>query len=384
MLRASAAGGALLWFAVACVGSEDRTPLERLPSADARVPLGFTFVSSVRELPDGRIIVTDPRERRFLSVDPRSSSIVPIGRVGRGPGEWTNLFPVIPLGGDSSLMPDAPARRWSWLIGDAIVGQTAADDDVVAATGGLIVGADAGRSVYWVVPATISPGASRAERTERDSVPLVRRRIDAMRPETLVILRDAPAGVTLGADGQVAGISRPVHSVAEQAAVFVDGWVAVARLDPYRVEWRAPSGAWSRGPALGWLRDAPMTAAERDAFTRRHARELQDLERSPPAIREALRRRYTDFPAYVPPFLPGALVAGLDGCLYVRRTPTARWPTPRVDRFDRRGQRVGQLLLDSLQRLVSVGRQHAYIATRDPDDVEWISRHPLPQHRGCA
>jgi hypothetical protein len=41
-----------------------------------------------------------------------------------------------------------------------------------------------------------------------------------------------------------------VFDADEQAVMFADGWIGIARRDPYRVEWRAQDGQWLRGPAI--------------------------------------------------------------------------------------------------------------------------------------
>jgi hypothetical protein len=49
----------------------------------------FSNVVAVEELPDGRVIVTDPQERTLSVVDFKSGETRQLGRNGNGPNEYT-------------------------------------------------------------------------------------------------------------------------------------------------------------------------------------------------------------------------------------------------------------------------------------------------------
>ena len=61
----------------------DTVPL-RPPDAELRGHEGFTAVRSIRELADGRVLLTEPMLDRMSVVDFARSSVTPIGRPGRG------------------------------------------------------------------------------------------------------------------------------------------------------------------------------------------------------------------------------------------------------------------------------------------------------------
>src|SRR5512141_3017376 len=63
-------------------------PAVRLGTATVRLEAEFTSISSVRELHDGRVILSDPRDRGLVLVDFRTGRVEPIGRKGQGPGEY--------------------------------------------------------------------------------------------------------------------------------------------------------------------------------------------------------------------------------------------------------------------------------------------------------
>ena len=53
----------------------------KLPAANASLAEEFTVIGSVRELSDGRVLITDPREGRVVVADLRTGAVqqVPIG-----------------------------------------------------------------------------------------------------------------------------------------------------------------------------------------------------------------------------------------------------------------------------------------------------------------
>ena len=146
------------------------------------------------------------------------------------------------------------------------------------------------------------------------------------------------------------------------------GWVAVARLDPYRVDWRAPDGRWQRGTPLPFTSPV-VDRRERRAYLDRRAAMLGKAE-TPPAG--------DSWPAAIPPFQPSPLVAAPDGSLLILRTPTADAPGHRYDRVNRRGHLVGWLELPASEQLAAIGVHGAYVISTDGDGIQRLQRHPWP------
>ena len=71
----------------------------------------------------------------------------------------------------------------------------------------------------------------------------------------------------------------------EEPILFPDGWVAIARIDPYRVDWRSPDGQWTHGAPLPFT-TVRLDAREREAFARSHrwARGLPTWPETAPAF----------------------------------------------------------------------------------------------------
>ena len=91
------------------VTAAQRTTTITLPPADARLETAFTVITSIRELSDGRILVTDPQDLQLVVADFRGGDTKQISRRGQGPGEYRIAAPLHSIGGDSSLMADLSA-----------------------------------------------------------------------------------------------------------------------------------------------------------------------------------------------------------------------------------------------------------------------------------
>jgi hypothetical protein len=152
----------------------------------------------------------------------------------------------------------------------------------------------------------------------------------------------------------------------EQAVLFRTGEIALAHFAPYRVDWRSADGKWTRGRPIA----EPVVAAT-------------------PAIRESVAgaQKHTDdgralfsaddfppWPSTVPPFTRDALLAGIDGRLYVTRTHLAYDAPYEIDVFDASTARIGTITLPKGTRLVGVGMRGLYVAKRDQDDEELLMR----------
>jgi hypothetical protein len=99
-------------------------------------------VTSVRELRDGRVLVTDGRDGKLFVGDFRTRAVQQVGRNGSGPGEYGMVGALRPLAGDSTILVDVMARRWLLLDGATIVGQHSPDHPAVLASGGFFPHSD--------------------------------------------------------------------------------------------------------------------------------------------------------------------------------------------------------------------------------------------------
>lgn len=323
----------------------------RLPARTARLAVAFTDVTSLRELKDGRVLLYDRRENQLSVVDFRTGDRTAIGRTGQGPGEFQFIATLLPLGGDSTLAADF--RRWLILDGDKVVATLPPDTPAIRAIGLWPLGADRLGRVL---------GQQFDRRSDSTRLLLIDRATGRAEPIATLrrSIRRAPVGRVTVPDGNAGmRLGRVPLDVREAPALFADGWVAVARLDPYRVDWRAPDGQWVRGAPLPF-RAIRVTEEERQAYVARHV-----------GFRNA-----TDWPATLPPFdMPTQLLTTPEGLLAIRRVPSASQPETRYDVVDRTGAVQGQLILPANQRIIGFGAASVYVIETEADGIQRLQRH---------
>jgi len=330
---------------------------------------GFTDVRAVRELSDGRLLVSD----RFglVLVDWRASEVITIGRKGEGPGEYVIPGGLYALGGDSTLFTDR-ARRWHVMDGPRIVETLGPSRPGIRMLGSNLSGVDSSGQILGVEGYSYTHVSIPGERLTADSlrVQLVRNGLtqDPLEVETIARVGGrGRLGISVLRTSTGGAISANPLSTEEQALLFPDGWIALALTEPYRVDWRHPEGTWDQGAPLPFV---PVALNEGEGCA---------VFQPGGALAEACHDgRLGDFPEFLPPFLPDALLATADGKLLIRRTPSTGSPGNRYDVIDRRGQLVGVIALPPNQRIMGFGAASVYLVTTDEVDLQWLTRHPWP------
>ncbi|MBK7907141.1 MAG: hypothetical protein IPJ78_11340 [Gemmatimonadetes bacterium] len=336
-----------------------------LRPASATLAHEFTRIGSVRELADGRLLIGD--DDAILVADLRSGAVRRIGVSGSGPLEYRDVQSLIPLADDTTLMADASNRRLLFLHGDRIVRVTPVNDSAFALLGSALLGADA-RGRVLAKRQVAAPGIT-APRM-RNGAAFVRLDRRTMTIDTIAVGK--------GMEVEVSPVGPPerksyrtmtvVLAVEDPALLFADGWIAVGRQEPYRIDWYPPTGAPRLGAPIEG--DPPRVTDAEQADWRRRAEEFSGKP-LPPA--------FATFPfaESVPPFF-GDLFALPDGRVLVARHPWIGSRGTELDVVDRRGARVGRLRLPANERVVGSGRAALYVVARDEDGIERLSRRPLP------
>jgi len=338
--------------------------MTRLPARNAVLREEFSNLSmrSVRELQDGRILVVETgSDSRLVVADFKSGLTLPIGRRGAGPGEYAVGGPIFALSGDSTLMV-AGQNRWIVLFGDRIV-QTIALADYPPIFRSLLVGCDSSGFILVREPvrarsdSTIAVLLSRKQIGTKSSLALSNRAEDGYPPDPRI----------RGTEVQYS--SGPWKS-REDAFLFPDGWLAVARMRPYRIDWRSPEGKWILGAPL------PVPRVEADEREKRAY-----LARFPESQRPSGNTSGTValWPKFVPPFLSSSSLLGTaDGKLLVARTPTSDHPEARYDVVNRAGRIERQIILGPADRILGLGVRSVYVSTTDESGIQQIARHAWP------
>jgi hypothetical protein len=369
----------MLLVQVTSATAQDVSISRRLSNATGTLDHVFGRVNGVRELSDGRLLISDGRRHIILIGDFRSRRVTAVE--GRDSTRRIDQ-PVRALSNDSSAVDDD--STWVLLDGSRLVGEVASPIPPSIRRKGQLLGLTATGDALMMFERTYPTGVSTI--TRRDSVALVRISRTTASADTVVRLRDSPRRVVAILDARGSGttiFTRPPFAVGEQAVPFQDGWIAVARLEPYRVDWRGPTGRVVQGAPLP-ARLLAMSAEDREVIARLNP----NKPGRPPAI------DFDDWPERLPPFQAFALIAASDGSVLILRTSSPTRPETIYDVVDRRSILVGRMELKEGERVVGVSARCVYVATALSDRTETIARYSWPfakngpararQRRNCA
>ena len=400
----SSAGWSLVFLAAACSPDSAPEPMEPvvidLPAADATLA-GQQFSkirAPVRELGDGRLLMSDVIENSLYVVDFRTGEVREVGSVGDGPTEYQRAGHLFALGGDSTLFTDVATRRWLVLVGDSVVNISRPAEPILLRMyrdAEELLGADGTGRVLGVEGFAYRPEVAGISNKSADSLRFLISTGNALDQGSGERVGELETVTEMGGRARL-GIKinrvemvfqgREVYTNARtpsplasetQAWLFTDGWIAVANPDPYRVDWCRPDGRWVRGDSL------PVTLVQVDRRERCFAA-------SPSEPGDCDLERYPGWPEHVPAFqmdtepwrrvAPNgiALRPAPDGMLLISRTRSADRPENRFDVVDRTGALRGTILVGANQTIVGAGRSSLYVTQKDDMDLLTLSRHPWP------
>jgi hypothetical protein len=252
---------------------------------EKKLPVTFGQLSNVVELGDGRVAFADTKAKLFLAADLNTGKVDTLGtRVDsliRNPPPEHYKFPgwVARLGGDTVALVDFSALRTT------LWGQDGKSRGVllippVAGTAPVLVYDTVGHG-YKVDYQSIIGGAEPGSKARPDSVPVLRIVLKTGKADTVANLASPEYGeATFGTQKQEAA---KVFAPNDFFGVLPNGAAWLARGHENRVDWRDPSGQWTRGKSHEYTRSA-VTQADRDrvlAQVREHGKQFgmpQDLE----------------------------------------------------------------------------------------------------------
>jgi hypothetical protein len=328
----------------------------------------FGGVAGVTELHDGTLVVADHADRRIVVLAPDGSRRT-YDASGDGPAEFRVALPMHLIHRDTAAM-FVGRSRWLAVTRASMTALSA----VPVATGTWVIGADTvGRLLVEGTTSrtTDQPGPQRPY----TPLTLVSRRSGALAQSVgdiagaRVVRRRlaGAAGVT-----SVVNLRAPLDAV-EEARLAPDGWVAIARASPFRIDWLAPTGTRTLGAPIG-VPSVRVSAA--------HRRAVIDGGRTAGPTTTAFDT--TLFPAVLPPFEPGALAIAPSGDAIIRLSvPPGVASVPHLV-VDRRGRAVACWALPASERIVGRGRSAVYVVTTDADGLQSLFRRPWPARRQRA
>jgi hypothetical protein len=382
-----------------------------LGKAQAEFAEPFTAINAVRELKDGRVLVVDSREKVVQMVDLKTGSATKVGREGQGPGEYSLPMAIVALPGDSSGIFDPLNQRYLVIGPDGkpagfFSSRPEGDDEARDAPRGRPVGgggagpgrmmggmsltpprgSDANGNIYVAgPPMKFGPDGP----VPLDSAPLQRFDRAKKSLQTIAYIR-VPKGNTQvsGSAGRMnvrMGGANPFVA-RDDWAVAADGRIAVIHADDYHVEWIAPNGQRTAGPATPYNKTKLSNAHKKwwQENQRRRGTGLMitnnngkmSASTAPPPSGPPEER--DDWPEYLPPFLGnGAVQVAPNGQLWVLQTTASDDIQPTYDIFDESGRLAARVQLAKRSRVVGFGRNTIYVVRSDEDDLQYLQRYQL-------
>jgi hypothetical protein len=256
---------AVALVATQLVGAQTAIPIRALGAAEATSTEKLGFVSGVRELSDGAVIVNDAGNRRLIAfdkslavghviADTASSSKIQYGPRATG---------IIPYSGDSTLLVDAAGRAFLVIDGKGSVSRVMSaprPNDVASMTSAGLgtPGFDRdGRLIYrtMLMPAFKAPvvGKPYAPPSMPDSAPLIRADFDKRTADTIAWLRTPVMKINSAplANGGVVltPIFSPISTI-DDWTLLPDGSVAILRGADYHIDWVDAGGQRSSSPKM--------------------------------------------------------------------------------------------------------------------------------------
>ncbi len=362
-----------------------------LNKPDAVLLRPFTRITALRALPDGRVIVADEAEGEVVLADFRAQSITAIGRRGQGPQEYLLPRGLIPLPNGRTLLQDPGNARFLELdtagrtarsVAPQNVSRSGRDQMLGLSIAWDVRGSDRHGNIFFEqLPGVLKPA-------ETAMVPIVRWSAERGSLDTVASYRLTDAmlsqSIESGKPGEL--VVRPrAWAARPQWAVTPDGRVALAEPDPYRVVWLDAAGRRA-GPPVPFRAQA-VTGADREWYldemnasqTRaRAARRPSAPEPRRPGAASPTSKRGGEpiFPSLFPAFAGRESVRiDPEGAVWIARAHSVADLTSLYDVFDATARRQAEAHLRARSRIVGFGDGVIYVARRDDDDLEHLERY---------
>lgn len=376
-------------FATSLSAQQAEPPLTVLRTPEKVLPAGFTRITGFHELKDGRVLVSDRGEEILQVADFSTGRVAPVGRKGSGPGEYRLPSRIIPWTGDSLLLNDGGNSRLAVIGPDLRIVRTFSLNIPNVPTTLAPRAVDSRGRMYLQVP--LWAAGSFGDRG--DSVPVVRitpspaaERVPGGEVEVLtwVLLTADPGPVKYG-------LPYIPFTPQDGWTVTREGNLVLVRSNDYHVERWSDRSVAVRGAAVRTSR-IPVTRADKVAYTRRFLEGTTIGGRGGPnttpsgesnlpadwlteeRVDELVRtNRFAELKA---PTTDAAPMLALSGELWVERSMPFGSPSE-WDVFNVAGARIRRIRLPADRRLLSLGRNSAYLVAVDEDGFEKIERYAI-------
>lgn len=357
------------------LGAGGDEPAPRNPGPPVATYEGdFSAISAVRELADGRLLLTDFREPALWLVDLRTGTRRQLGRQGAGPNEYQKPGGLYPGHGDSTLVLDRgqyrvlvvdPRGRLSGTRSIAISGSSAFSDRDVD-----LQRLDADGEAIQVAINMRNAGA--------DSITLVRWIAERQRMDTVARIQQ---GERVRPPGASPMVGLPVHfAAADGWGVAADGRVVIVQPEPYRVSWIGRDGRVTHGPVVP-IDVIPVTDADRKAVLDRASSAPNPMlgfsGRGGKDPHFTVIKSEPKFAERKPPFDPADVRVAPDGRVWVKRYEPAGEDHAIYDVFDAGGRRVDRVAFGPRRHVVGFGAHAVYVSRLDDDDLPHLEKYRM-------
>lgn len=369
-----------------------QVPTVSYAKPDATFEEPFTSLRGVRELADGRVIVSDIRDKVLQILDLKTGTAVGVGREGKGPGEWGLPATLVALPAGQTLLQDLGNMRYLIIDADGkpIRSVSLPRPGGEQTQGGFSLGSmlfdlrgsDAQGRIYF------QGNAAPSEAVGPDSVPVVRwdlkDKVDTA--GWVPITRENRPQVTRTSGSMMMrmGAQRAWPSEVQWAPA-ADGQLAMGRPEPYRMDWAARTGTRT-GPVIPYT-PIKVTEAEKKAYRERQAQSTPVMiTMGGPSrtgagggggtVAPRMPSEDPEWPETMPPFTGrDAVRVTPEGEAWVSRTVKGAAPTPMYDVFDGTGKLIRRVTLRPGSRVVGFGKGTVYVVRMDEDDLQYLERY---------
>jgi hypothetical protein len=354
-------------------------------------PEALTEPTGLRELRDGRVLISDMREKLVLLLSFEAETATPAAREGAGPLEFRLPGQLFMLG-DSVAMPDAMLRRFLVFAPDGkpvrTFPMTGGSNDMMAFVRiGRILGTDSrGRFYSESRGMTIVPGKMP---TMSDTAALVRWTTLGEKGDTLATRFEHTEMPAMSGDpskGIRMAIKMDALTPRDLWDVFPDGRVSLLRVADYQAESIDPTGKRTVGPRVNYT-PVPLTAGDRAKLVKL-ARENYErglkvgmsmassmTQGKMPKIDFDIQEP-AEWPKQRPPFFGSA--AAPNGTLWVSRTMPGLSDIQEYDVLDAGGKLVKRVRFPEKVTLLGFGKGVMYALRKDEDDLRYLQKYKLP------
>lgn len=320
----------------ACGASEPAAPVVELTPFGDTILTPYSDVTEAAWLGRDRWAVVAPSDEAVDLVDFASATVAPLG--GRGSREFRNPASVF-FAEDTLYVGDWGLRRLTlWTPRGRRVRSIPASD---AVRGVLPRARDSSGWFYLELYPPPGPDGS----GNRDSAAVVRVDAEFTRVDTIARLAPLDIAEVVGEAGR--RFERRVFSGVDRWGVLPDGSLWVARVYDNRVDWRMPSGRWSRGEPLP-DRVLEVTRYDRELFLRKFPPELRATAQELP------------FAALKPPFEAG--LTGSAGEVWLEKSRAPADSSRRYHLVNARGRLVREIRMRGQGRILALGGSAALVA----------------------